>query len=537
MTSFNDNMKMLKERWKNRKDAKKYASAADTAVELAVECADENDNQKALVYYKDALACIAKVQHKSDAVLHNEFLAHHGCLKSTYDDPQAKILEALNSFMEYGKRLKDPSHKQIALHVVAFTYQKHLKGEEKYLEKAKGFALDSLEMLRQDGAKIDEILKNRYTNAKKLEDDNSKRRLAGAYQLLASICDEEGDTKAAESFINKALEFERLESDPIFHHTILSTKRKYVSREQGYEISSKMLKLVEKMAEKEREKNMMETQAAVADDCLVRKDFVKTGKTYFLINKKCFDHELKQEAKDQLIKLCKIKERTKEVTKTEEVQPIGYQRLARMYEETADEMLNIGALEGAVDYYKKMKDVAAPATPPNGNVDPEYGDLEISRDLVPKEFDKFAFVLKSLRDVEEKAGIKNHERKADLPKERPKEHMPKLNALQRQKCQKGGVEMFREAPAAIGRKPNINHIIVKPRDSKLIYQNPFEFCRQQNDKIYEPERHTVTQFLQDAARDTTIEFPNGFVAIASTIFYNYLFEINNFSKAFCAFGF
>uniref|UniRef100_A0A914QRN2 Uncharacterized protein n=1 Tax=Panagrolaimus davidi TaxID=227884 RepID=A0A914QRN2_9BILA len=84
--------------------------------------------------------------------------------------------------------------------------------------------------------------------------------------------------------------------------------------------------------------------------------------------------------------------------------------------------------------------------------------------LAQKEKDKFAFVLKSLRDMEEKAGIKNHERKADLPKERPKKYIPKLNTLQRQKCQEGGVEMFREALAAIGRKPNISHTILKPRD-------------------------------------------------------------------------
>uniref|UniRef100_A0A914Q4K7 Tonsoku-like protein n=1 Tax=Panagrolaimus davidi TaxID=227884 RepID=A0A914Q4K7_9BILA len=399
MTCFNDNIKMLKERLKNRKDAKKYASAADTANELAVEYADENDNENALIYYKDALACIAKVQHKSDAVLHNEFSARRGCLESLYDEPQAKILEALNSFMEYAKCLKDPSHKQIALHVAAYTYQQYLKGEEDYLEKAKRSALASVKMLEQYGAKIDEILKKRYNNAKEFESDDSKRRLAGAYQLLASICDEEGDTKAAESYINKALEFERLESDPIFHHTILSTKRKYVSRERQYEISSKMLQLVEKMAEKEREKNMLETQAAVAEDCLVRKDFVKAGKTYWkmLSNKKCYDRELKKEAKDRLIKLYKIKERIKEVTKFEEIQPIDYRNLAKMYEKIADEMLNIGALEGAVDYYKKMKDAATLATPLSGNADPEYGDLEISRDAMLS----IAETYKDLHDYEE----------------------------------------------------------------------------------------------------------------------------------------
>uniref|UniRef100_A0A914Q8U3 Uncharacterized protein n=1 Tax=Panagrolaimus davidi TaxID=227884 RepID=A0A914Q8U3_9BILA len=84
--------------------------------------------------------------------------------------------------------------------------------------------------------------------------------------------------------------------------------------------------------------------------------------------------------------------------------------------------------------------------------------------LAPKEKDEFGFVLKYLRNMEEKAGIKNHERKADLPKECPKKYIPKLYALHRQKCQEGGVEMFKEAIAAIGRKPNINHIVVKPRN-------------------------------------------------------------------------
>uniref|UniRef100_A0A914QUM6 Uncharacterized protein n=1 Tax=Panagrolaimus davidi TaxID=227884 RepID=A0A914QUM6_9BILA len=369
---------VLKERLKNRKASKNYASAADTATDLAAIYADENDNENALVYYKDALACIAKVQH--------EFVAHRGCLESTYEEPQAKILNALNSFMEYVKRLKDPSHKQIALHVSAYTYQQYLKGEEDYLEKAKGFALDSLEMLRQDGAKIDEILKNRYTNAKKLEDDDSKRRLAEAYQLLASICDEEGNTKAAEVYINKALAFERLESDPIFYHTILSIKLKYVSRERKYEISSKMLELVEKIAEKSKaekcmnkyhDENLLETQSFFAKDCLSQKDLENAAKYYWKIynNEKNIDRgDFKKEAKGQLIKLYKIKERTKEVIKFEEVQKKDYRKLSKMYEKIADEMFKAHALECALDYYKKM--YAAGKLLPG---DSKYGDLEIAR--------------------------------------------------------------------------------------------------------------------------------------------------------------
>uniref|UniRef100_A0AC35ET18 Uncharacterized protein n=1 Tax=Panagrolaimus sp. PS1159 TaxID=55785 RepID=A0AC35ET18_9BILA len=259
-----DKIHVLKERLKNRKASKKYAYAADTATDLAAIYADENDNENALIYYKDC----------------------------KNDEPQSKILEALNSFKEYGKRLKDPSHKQIVSHVTSYTYQKHLKCEENYLEKAKRSALDSLEMLKQDGAKIDKILMNRYKNAKKLEDDDTKRRLAGAYQLLASICDEEGDKKAAESFINKALEFERFQ----------------------------------------------------------------------------------KEAKDQLIKLYKIKERTKEVTKFEEIQQKDYRKFSKMYEKIADQMFGSHALECALDYYKKMYHA--------GRVlpgDPEYGDLEIAR--------------------------------------------------------------------------------------------------------------------------------------------------------------
>uniref|UniRef100_A0AC34FRB9 Uncharacterized protein n=1 Tax=Panagrolaimus sp. ES5 TaxID=591445 RepID=A0AC34FRB9_9BILA len=362
---------------------KAYDKAADTAVNIGEAYRNQlEDNEKAFKYYEIAKECISKVSKKSDAVMVNEFFAYRASFETfceIYEDEKTKIKEAHEAFLNYVAKLNDLSYKQIALHIASQTYFKYLFEEENDLEIAKKYAMSSLKYLDEYGQRIDEILKKRYNlDKEKFENDDSKRRRAGQYQVLANIAEVEGNLKAAENYCNKALEYPRLEKDHNFHFLILTTQRGYVGRQRQHEISKRMLEVLGKMTAKERTEHLLETQTFYANDCLIIGDLEEAGSYFWKVfNSAKSNRDLKEETEKKLIKLHKIRLRSKEVSKLERIQPLDYCKMAKMYEKIADDLCELEAYEFAIEFYTKMKKAAflLPG-------DPEFGDLEISRAAV-----------------------------------------------------------------------------------------------------------------------------------------------------------
>ena len=235
---------------------------------------------------------------------------------------QHEIKKALDAFIHFAKT-SNVNYRQIALHVAATCYLDHLNGFDNHLVKVSMFihihffvigffkhlfptlfnfkiiqarehANLSLHFLETQAAEIDRIGKN----LKKSDDeelDDSKRRKAGIYLVLANICIAENKLNEAEEYINKALKYEKLvilygvllyfmffsiEKDPKFHYIVLFNRRKFANRNQRLEISLKLLDLAGK-----DDRKIMESCSLLAEDYLANKKRWKAEEFFWKLYK------------------------------------------------------------------------------------------------------------------------------------------------------------------------------------------------------------------------------------------------------------